>query len=633
MGYTINGKLSGYLCDDCWEWLDGVAVRFYPAVGDQVVARAAADAKDTLAILDEPRAGAPLGEATVDVDGGFIVDLGESYQGEALDVDLYCATLPHAKVPHKGPGPVTLHLTTLQPRWRPAKDATEEATTDSDGAQVAAFEYAVARRYWCLVRARLSGWTLCGHITACGTKDPVIGVTVSAFDVDWLQDDPLGSAVTDTSGHYRIDYTLDDFTRTPFSPWINLELVPGPDVYFRIEAGGSPVLVEDRSTGRTPGRQNIGPCACIDLCIDGAVPPSTIPTIPMFTKVGGYSIKPADGQFAGDGTTTAGSLAFTGDIALNGILPDPFSPDAVEYRFLVSENGGAATPVTAAQIEPTIIGQLQYWEWDPTVFPSGGWRSGWADFYVNNPGATVSIPQPGAAALTVSVNAEVAVDGWIVVPHHDGLQFGGPGRFTRNAEAMAILKTASYTDEVFDLRGPGAGLPVEAGITVPGPERSTKPTYSIQFEARKVVVHTPVGSDTLAKIAFSNMTDTYIRHPYWAGGLVTAGVGVASLGIAEMVASGGCSELGDKLHVLYTSYHPYSGPPDISIEGNPILPPDLTPAVVAGEALSAPGGDEIDISLLAKCAYILWIRVPLRLTSGSGSLGWQMEDHIAFCKQ
>ena len=41
---------------------------------------------------------------------------------------------------------------------------------------------------------------------------------VRAFDADWLQDDDLGSAVTDGAGHFRIDYSRADFEKTIFSP-------------------------------------------------------------------------------------------------------------------------------------------------------------------------------------------------------------------------------------------------------------------------------------------------------------------------------------------------------------------------------------------------------------------------------
>ena len=235
----------------------------------------------------------------------------------------------------------------------------------------------------------------------------------------------------------------------------------------------------------------------------------------------------------------------------------------------------------------------------------------------------------GGPDLAVRVNATVDAAGWIAAPRVNGLVPGGPGRFIPNG-TLAHLDTTKYTDEEFDLTM--ASPPLQAGDSVPVAQRSTMPLFGITFEARKVTVHTSVGTNTLATIAFSNLTERYQRHPYWADETVTT-VGVASLGIAEMATAGGCAEMGDTIHVLYTAYHPYVGQPSVYLEGNPILPPAITPSTTAGQAASASGGDIIDISLLAKCAYILWLDVPLRLTSGSGSLGLVLQDHIAFCKQ
>ena len=41
---------------------------------------------------------------------------------------------------------------------------------------------------------RFGAWTICGHVRHCETKAPIGGVSVRAFDVDWLQDDALGDA-------------------------------------------------------------------------------------------------------------------------------------------------------------------------------------------------------------------------------------------------------------------------------------------------------------------------------------------------------------------------------------------------------------------------------------------------------
>lgn len=623
MTYTIHGRLCGYLCDECDEPLAGVVVRFYEPATTDVVRRAAADAKDTAEPVGQDGAANSsrqlLAEATADPDGAFVVELPDKgYDGGAVDVDLYCATAPRQKPGPRPPEPVQLHLTTLAPRWR-----------ESDQDRVAAFDYCVPARIWCWVRGKLGAWTVCGRVTVCDTPDPVAGVTVKAFDADWLQDDTLGSGMTDAGGHFRIDYSLSDFNRTPFSPLINVELVSGPDLYFRVEGpGGTSLLVEPRAKGRTPGRQNAGPCTCVSLCLSKENEPPPVPTIPMFTKVGSYRIDPVDNHFNSDGTTAAGDLAFTGTIPLVGIMPDPLSPDAVEYRFLVAALPAGPIVVDATKMGATLIGELQYFAWDTTL---AAWVVRSSDFWANNPGATATITQNGGPALSVVVDTPVKVGGWIEAPRTNQLFPGGEGRFIPNGN-LAALHTTQYTTESFDLTVAAPPLPLGAGDSVPVAQRSTSPTFSITFEARTVPGGVAVGTNSLATIAFSNMTDEYGRHPYWAGGDVTT-VGVASLGIAEMESNGGCAEMGDEIHVLYTAYHPYVGPPTVSFDGNPVLPAPLTPAVVGSEARSAPGGDVVDISLLAKCAYILWLDVPLRLTSGSGSLGWVLQDHIGFCKE
>lgn len=95
MSYSIYGRLFGYLCHECVEPLDGVVVRFYANDAPDVIARATADVKDTVALVeaDDPgRAARLVGEATVGADGTYRVTFGKGYDGGALDVDLYCGT-------------------------------------------------------------------------------------------------------------------------------------------------------------------------------------------------------------------------------------------------------------------------------------------------------------------------------------------------------------------------------------------------------------------------------------------------------------------------------------------------------------------------------------------------------------
>jgi hypothetical protein len=619
MKYVLHGRLFAYVCDDCDEPLAGTVVRLHRTADEKLVGRVAADPKDTLYLVSDEESRAReatlLAEAVIGEDGSFQVELPEGYDGGPFDVDLSVAPASDTKPGPDRPTPVAMHVTTLQPRWK-----------RTESGAVAIFEHFLPSRIWCAVRARLGIWTICGTVTVCDTKQAVAGVTVKAFDADWIQDDALGAGLTDSDGHFRIDYTRPSFEITPFSPGLNVETFGGPDLYFRVEApGGAVLLVEPRSKARTPGRENVGPCKCVKLCLTGEVPTNIIPTIPMFTKVGSYRVKPTFGDFASDGTTTAGNLAFTGDIPLVGVMPEALSPDSIEYRFTVQNlGGGGANPVDATQMKPTEIGTLQYLGWDGV----GAWEPGWSPFWANNPGATASIPQADGTVRTVTVNTDIGADGWIKAPRTDSLVPGGDGRFVPNG-TLAELNTEAYTLESFDLI---AAPSLEAGQSVPAAFRSTKPTFRIVFQARQVVGGAAVGSNTLAKIAFSNVTYSYVRHAYWAGGPVTT-TGVASLGIQEMVANGGCADLEHSLHALYTAYHPYMGQPSITFEGNPILPAPILPPVVGDQAVSPAGGELVDIDLLAKCAYILWLSVPLRLTSGSGPVDLSPHDRIAFCKK
>ena len=356
-----------------------------------------------------------------------------------------------------------------------------------------------------------------------------------------------------------------------------------------------------------------------------------IDTIPLFTHVGQYHVDPFYGDFQADGTTTAGSFAFTSTIPLIGILPDATAVDAVEYRFQVAKHPALSpVDVVASMVKPTKIGQLQYWYWNAGI---SAWTVGSADYWVNNAAAPpATIPQQFGPALSVPVNAIIKPGGWIEVPRENNLTIGGIGRFVRNSDRLAELDTLQFTDEQFDLRTPAPGL--GAGDSVPSGSLSEAPTFRILFEARKVVGGTAVNSNQLDTIAFSNTLYTYTRHTEWAGGDVTTRT-VCSLDIAELMppAGTGCDRLEDELHALFTAYHPYLDSVSVFFEGNPPLPAAISPPISGGEATSPGGGELFDISGLAPCAYILWLHATVRLTTGFGLIGSATDtDHIAFCK-
>lgn len=623
--YVFKGRLCGYICPECPEPLSNVKVRLYRHADDQPIsALAAAAPKDTFTILSDKQVKAKesllIAEVDTDSQGTFEFDLGEKqrYDGGAFEIDVYCGTVPHQIPSKKPPKPLQFSITTLHPQWR-----------ETEQGLVAAFDYCIPERNWCGVRAKFGAWTICGHVTVCKTKEPVAGVKVIAFDRDWTQDDPLGSGLTDGAGKFRIDYSSHSFKKTPF-PGIDVEWFGGPDLYFHIETpGGTSLLAEPPSKGRTPGRENVGPCFCVDLCLDQEQPPTHPAPIPLFTNVGAYEVDPMAGDFTADGTTTAGNMAFTGLIPLIGILPNGDAPDPEQYRFRVAAfpGPGAFQDVLTALIKPTAIGKLEYF-----AFIAGAWTLKSVPYWVNNPGATVTIPQNVGPALTTSVNKDVGANGWIDVPRDNELFIGGHGLF-KHQELLAVLDTTQLTNQVFDLAAPPP--PLKAGESVPAAKKATKPTYRILFEARKAPPSlAAVGSNQLDKIAISNTTYTYVRHPEWAGGPVS-GHSVVSLDIAELIAPGatGCDRLGTDLHALYTAYNPYLGTVEVYFEGNPPLPAAINPAIAGGEAASGAAGHDFDISGMQPCAYILWLSATAELTSGYGLIsGATIWDHIAFCK-
>jgi hypothetical protein len=633
MRYQFKGKLCGYICPECPEPLSNVKVRLYRSRAEQnVIALAVASPKETFAILSDEtvKAKAPLliAETETDGEGRFVFELGEKqrYGGEAFEVDVYCETVPHRKVGPRPPKPLQFSITTLQPMWR-----------QTEGGFLSAWEYCLPQRHWCAVRARFGAWTICGRITLCRTKTPVGGVRVRAFDVDWLQDDEIGSAITDGAGRFRIDYLTEDFQKTPFSPSINIELIGGPDLYFKVETpGGVLLLDEPRSRGRDPDRENAGHCFCVELCLEKTPPPTT--TIPLFTHVGMYRVDPIYGDFTADGLTTAGNYAFTDTIPLRGLLPNGNDPDAIEYRFQAGEYDaagvvlGAVSPVDAAKIAPTVIGQLEYFDWNPIA---SAWILRSANYWVNHPGApptTIHRPVPMGGDLTVVLNQTVQPGGWIEVPRQNDLTPGGVGLFVGGFVDMVALDTTQLTNESFDLTAPLPAL--AAGESVPPLKRSRMHRFKLFFEARVVGALPLLSSNALEKIVLSNTHYTQLRHPSWGGGVTTQRA-VVMVDIAELALPGaGCNKVSNHVHALFTSYHPFLGSVSVYLEGPtpPPLPAAVSPAIVGGEALSPVGGHDFNITAQPNCAYILWLEVTLNLTYGYGAFLPPFYDHIAFCK-
>jgi hypothetical protein len=599
MPYVFRGRLCGYFCAECSEPLSDITVRLYRHQPDQnVTALAVANPKNTFAVLKDDAVKAKqsslLAEGKTDAQGAFSIAINDrAYNGEAFEIDIYCGTVPHRK-PRKDMPARQATITTLQPAWK-----------RTDAGFLAGWDYCIPYRYWCFFRGLFDAWVICGHVTACKTGEAIANVKVTAFDTDWLQDDNLGSAFTDASGHFRIDYTREDFQQTPFSPFINIELFGGPDLYFKIEdSGGTVLLQEPPSAGRQQGRQNAGPCFCVDLCVDtNPTPPFNNP---WFTDVGDFDIY---GDISSlNGLTNKVVLGhggpnygFFGYLKLRGFCPktSPIgSPDPMQYRFLyTTPTITTPQPIGPDKVYPVLVG-ARLIQWD--VFGTGPiWT--FQDIYVQGSGATpdptpTPVLPPGTPWGAPPAHVIVPdANGWIPVDQN-GLDSGFYGPLLRFKSDTVVTGGVA----------PGSG----AGTAPVDPKNGT--SISIIFEAG------PVGSAA----TFSNsLPNIYINN--WSQ--------VSELDLTEFHGPGAtsCSEITSDLDIQYTADHELMATWNMGISSHAAFPPPVLPGGTGPRG--GVGTQHLDVSTWPACSYLVSLTTRRSLTDGeiddSGATTW-----LTFCK-
>ncbi len=624
MPHIFKGNLKGYLCDECYDYLSGVKVKLYRLSSTTDLAvKAVLPSKETFHRVDEKELESKqdflIAETTSDQEGNFIFQLDDTtYHGDAFDIDFECGT-PPSKIPAppRPKGTLQFHLTTVQPVWRA-----------SGNDQIFGWEYALPVRWWCAVLAWFDIWTVCGRVIDCDTKKPIQNVQVDAFDVDLIQDDALGSDLTDSGGYFRIQFPGSVFRQT-LIPWLNIEYPSGPDLYFHVSLPGtSPtvyLLKEPRSEGNAAGRKNVGFCTCVKLCVKAGDVPPTNKVTPLFHHVGNYSL--ASG-FDADGFAIPGQHAFTQTIELLGDLPGGTNSNSVEYRFRVFDVPGAEIPwaTLKAKFPAFSIGKLQRQDTGLPPSPTYPWES--VDVLIN----------PAADADS---------DGWIKVPRQNDASNGGVGVFIPKG-VLGRLDTSQLVAEFFDLTNP---LPAhEAGNPIPASDlfAGANHTYKIVFEAREVSTASPVLTNTLAQMVVWNgnavlgvSSDNAFkvhRHPSWAGGVVNL-KGVCMLDIQELIGAG-CSKIGGTMTIRCSIYHPYLESASMTLTkpsgpGPVAMPAVLPHGVYPGQKLEIAMNQLLTFATTdPACAYVLKVSCGYRLTNGynAGGGAYFDEDLIAFCK-
>ncbi|HED16603.1 MAG TPA: hypothetical protein ENI64_07320, partial [Gammaproteobacteria bacterium] len=347
--YHYSAHFAGRICEDCFEHFSNVNVSLYRSTENECPDQVSI--KNAFRQLSDGELkkmeSSLLAEGVTDDSGKveITIDPGKpGYQGECIEVVITFNRIVGNNQELKQPEHFRIAYYT--PQWNPTENYYAHFS-----------DFYVPASIWCAYLEQHGVWVICGYVNTCDKPvSPVDNVTVKAYDVDWVQDDFLGSATTDSSGQFKIYYDVSKFNRTPFSPFINIEWTGGPDVYFKIEgvdSGGSLVtlLDESPSRGRQPDRENVPNCFCTRLCVQKEKSPTGTTFIDSaWTGIGTHFTIPGStlNDFNADGYAGSLKYAFTRTIRMTGQSLRFSNGNPIEYRFLVShtvaDNGTPSLP-------------------------------------------------------------------------------------------------------------------------------------------------------------------------------------------------------------------------------------------------------------------------------------------------
>ncbi|RZS93856.1 hypothetical protein [Aquimarina brevivitae] len=621
MGIIFKGNLTGALCKDCKEPLLGSVIRFYRVdnINSDILSHVAADPKETIRILDEKeikvKSKLLVAEAKIDENGDYstVIKGNEQYDGP-LTIDIVTHRVYQQK--SKDRDPIQFTITTVQPRW----------TQDDQDNLIFNWKYCIQSRFWCHIRELFDAWVICGRLLNCKEKNtPIPGITVIAMDDDWITDDTLGSAVTDGSGHFRIDYTSSDFKKTFLSPVINVETPfppfnSGPDVYFKLELAGTPIAFEKPSDKRN----NVGPCLCVQLCLDTI----DIPDVPIpasFThfgrtrKIGIQSeINSANGKTQRTGFE---GYAFYGSVFMIGSLTKRLNNQPMEYLFEYQKVATPTTPLSASgwlpvknnMIPETVIGNLITLTSDPM------------NPVVKEP---VYINPVGTGKTEVTYNGD-----WIKVPQNANFEAH------QDAEILRINTNLIDTRPDIDMSAPTATI--GSATTATNPRRQNEYVAIRMKQREENNPASEVVAGTSKAIALFNVRyDNVNKHGSWAPSTASNQVAAVSVDIDEILSgSTGCNKITEDLNVRYTARHENLGSVALSIVGPkkpgqnfsfPAISLMSEPETFGTTQLQfTPSGQSVKD--LLPCAYTITLSATVKLTTGDGEPG-PINDFISFCK-
>lgn len=520
---TIHGRLNASLCTDCVVPLTGNTVVITRAESPQEFANTPLKSafRQLSAKEASVRLGAALAQVEIGVDGGYSASWEDEAAKGHFDVAIRISRLDGAGATLEEPA--LFHLGTVEGDWQ-----------QSETGPSLSFDHGISARYWCALLEAWGWWVICGRVVD-SNQEPQGGLTVTAFDRDWLQDDKLGQDITDTQGSFQIWYQASDFTPTVFSPLINLEMTSGPDVYFEVAtSGGNKLIDETPVTGREVGRENVPHCFCETLVVDTA--PVGYEN-PIFTHIGYFNIQSdfnADGTANGvKGGAGGAGWGFTGAFRLRGQCPKthPVSGEPMSYRFLyVDPVTSAEKPVTGDMLVSDLLTSRKI-PWD--LNNDGTLEYAYQDLWLAGSGKTPVLPPGTGTAIPLHVIVPDA-DGWIEVDQEaidDGFNGvlarvnsakivpGGAAPGSGAGNPPADPKTGATVTFIFETRTPG------------GPVLRQPQTVDVRLnnwaEVRELdLVEFQTGTDGACTGLTSTVTPKYtVQHEFlaaWSLGMSSA---------------------------------------------------------------------------------------------------------------
>ncbi|WP_143310837.1 hypothetical protein [Chitinophaga vietnamensis] len=257
MSYLLIGNISALICDDCIEPLANARIRVYlpepkyPSDNLTVVKGIFNNLRPLSAREVLMKADRLLAEAALDEKGNFSLAWEETHLfTEPLELDLCLDKMPGNTGSYQ---PRNYHLSYMVPHWKRNKENF-----------IGAYAYVIPAAIWTDICSNAGAWVITGFVKRYGCDNGQPQLKVAAFNA--ANGKMVGQATTNEFGRYTIRFSRKDLYAGTLQPLREGRKHFGPDVYFKIYRHDQLIWAEDESIAASAARQDLAPCACLDIC-------------------------------------------------------------------------------------------------------------------------------------------------------------------------------------------------------------------------------------------------------------------------------------------------------------------------------------------------------------------------------